>query len=377
MEHFRERILNLLRIMAWYFDYAIYLIFNPFKFKPLPKIVKNILLLESKYIGDIIVLTASIHAIKNKYPGAKIDIVIPPVMADLLKNNQDISNIISFDGKAFSEKLAIVKGKYDLAVIFHNGTFNMSLLLLMAKVKFRIGCTKVGIAESKGYFMHRNTKPTSELKHKLDDNLDVIKKLGISSAEKKLFLYTDKASDKKIGSLFAKKGISKKAFVVLIHPKPQHESHEWFKEKFASLADKLSLELKAKIIFSGSEKDIAYNNEIIHIMKCKAFNLAGTSLADFMSLVKASSLVISVDTGAMHVAAALDKPVIALFGAGNPKIWKPYCNKSFVVFNEQKVHTSCMKHHCYLKDSHYMECMNSISIDDVFNIAREAKNDSK
>lgn len=369
MEYARERILAFLRILVWYIDYLVYLVFNPFKFKSLPKEVKNILIIELKYIGDIIISTPAVHAVKNQYKDAEIDIVVPETMKDLLKNNPDISKIITFEGKSFSEKLSMIKNKYDLAIIFHNGTFKISLLLFLANIKFRIGCTKVGIIESKGYFLHRNTKPTSELKHKMDDNLDVIKTIGIKPGEKKICFYTDKISDKTIAEILSKNKISKKDILILLHPAPQHKSHEWIPERFAELADVLIENYKAKIIFTGAEKDKDYNSSIISLMKNNAFNMAGTSLSEFVSLVNAANLMISVDTGAMHVSAALNKPTISLFGAGSPEIWKPYCRDSYVIFKEEKVHTSCMRHNCYLKGERYMECMKSINIEDILSCA--------
>jgi len=371
MEYVRERALAFLRVVVWCFDYLIYIIFNPFKFKPLPKDIKKILIIEIKYIGDVIATTPSIHAIKNAYKSAEIDIVVPEVMNSLLKNNPDISSILTFDNKTFSENLAMIKNKYDLSIIFHNGTFKTSLLLFLARIRFRIGCTKVGITEGKGYFLHRNTKPTFKLKHKIYDNLDVIKTINISLKDAKLHLFTDKFSDKKINRLLEKNKIGKKGNLIIIHPSPQHKSHEWFQDRFAGLSDILVERYKACIVFSGAKKDFDYNEKIIKLMKKKALNLAGTSLPEFVSLVNRSKLVISVDTGAMHVSAALNKPTISLFGAGNPKIWKPYCSKSYVIFKEYSAHTSCMRHNCYLKDKRYMECMKSISINDVLKQIKE------
>lgn len=365
MEYVRERVLTFLRVVVWYLDYLIYIIFNPFKFKPLPKNIRRILIIEIKYIGDIIATTPAIHAIKNTYKSAEIDIVVPEIMRGLLKNNPDISKILTFDNKTFSENLAMIKNKYDLSIIFHNGTFKTSLLLFLARIRFRTGCTKVGITESKGYFLHRNTRPTFELKHKIYDNLDVIKTINISRKDIRLHLYTDNVSDKKINKLLEKNNIRNKDNLIIIHPNPQHKSHEWFQDRFAKLSDILVERFKARIVFSGSKKDFDYNDKIIKLMKKKALNLAGTSLPEFVSLINRSKLVISVDTGAMHISAALNKPTISLFGAGNPKIWKPYCGKSFVIFKEYSVHTSCMKHNCYLKNERHMECMKSINVNDV------------
>lgn len=369
MEYNKERLLNLARGVSWYLDYTSYILFNPYKFKSIPIDVKRILIIENKFIGDIIVLTPAIHALREKYPTAVIDIVVPDIMKELLRNDTAIDNILFWDKLPYVERLDIIKNKYDLAVIFHTGTPEICKLLKDANVKFRIGCTRAGITESKGHSLHRMTRPTFKLKQKIEDNLDVLKLININNIDKKLILRTDKESDIIIKDmLYSVHGISPNEFIVAIHPVPQHKTHEWSKEKFADLADRLIDYYKARIIFTGSDKDKHYINEIKKLMKHDSINMAGTSLQEFISLINQVKLVISVDTSAMHVAAALDRTVISLFGAGNPKIWAPYCNKSMVIFNDWKVHTSCMKHQCYLKGDRHMECMNAIKVDDILKL---------
>ena len=102
-------------------------------------------------------------------------------------------------------------------------------------------------------------------------------------------------------------------------------------------------------------------------MKFKSFSFAG-NIKQFFSIIKNSSLVISVDTSAMHIAAAFNKKIIALFGSGNPKIWYPYVNNRIVIY-KNNVCTTCMKNYC----NKNMECMDSIAVEDVINAFEKLK----
>jgi len=371
METFTKKLSNLLRTLVWYGDYALFKAKQLFTgVKPLPKNIQNILVIELLYIGDVIAITPTIRALKQRFPDAKIDVMLRPSMKDVLTGNPNINKIITCDKQDFEKEFNLLvnklKGKYDLAVLLHPGidigNYKVSKLLKNSGILFRIGCTKVGFLEGKGFFMHRKTKPTLKLKHKVEDNLDVVRTIGADIIDKHLEVYTTKEAQNYIGGLLEKEGITKKDFITVIHAAPQHKTHEWVVERFANVADELIKKYKTKIIFTGSQKDKAYNQEIISLMKEKALNLAGkTDINQFFALIKRADLVISVDTSAMHVAAAFGRPVIALFGAGNPKIWGSYSEKSVVIFKEKESCTSCMKHKCE-KD---YKCMKSITETDV------------
>jgi lipopolysaccharide heptosyltransferase II len=382
METFTKKLSNLLRALVWYGDYALFKTTQLFTgVRPLPENIQNLLVVELLYIGDVIAITPTIRALKQKFPKSKIDIMLRPSMKDVLTGNPNINRIITCDKqdleKGFNLLVNKLKGKYDLAVLLHPGVdignYKVSKLLKKSEIPFRIGCTKVGFLEGKGFFMHRKTRPTFELKHKMEDNLDVVRTIGADATDKHLEIYTTKEAQSYVDNSLKKEGITKKDFITIIHAAPQHKTHEWIVERFANVANELIKKYKAKIIFTGSQEDKEYNQKIISLMKEKALNFAGkTDIKQFFAMIKRANLVISVDTSAMHVAAAFNKPVIALFGAGNPKIWQPYCEKSIVIFKEKDSCTSCMKHKC---EKGYT-CMRAITEKDVFDAVEKLKKES-
>jgi len=343
MEHFRYKFERFLRNFVWLVDYLVWLVISPYKFKRLPKKVESIIVVENIALGDLIVTTPVYKALKYKYPNSKLDVFVNPNMKDVLKENPHIDNIITE-----------IKGDYDLGIILHARFENYKLSKLLKKhAKFRIGCTRVGVREGKGFFLHRKTKPNFKLKHKVYDNLDVLKSLEIRNFNPSLEIYTDFKPDLK-------------SYVVL-HMCPAHKTHYWSKEKFARLAGKLSE--KYNIVFTGIEKDLDYINEVRKMMESDSKIVIG-SILEFFGWIKHAKFVVSVDTSAMHVAAGFDTPVVALFGAGVPNIWRPFSKNGKVVFKGNYKCTNCLKHSCKYGD---FGCMESIKVEDVLNLLEHQK----
>jgi len=346
-------------------------LFNLFWKKKFPEKIDKILVIELDNIGDIIVTTPTIRTL-SQYFNIKIDVMVKPNMVDVLSGNPNINKILPYGlkeiDKNYNKILLEIKDKYDLGVILHHGTKKVSKLLLDANVNYRIGCTRPNIRMGKGFFLHKKTKPSFRLKHKIEDNLDTVRIIGVNLDDRYPELYSDKKSDKFIEDLLKKNGVKEKDLLVIIHAAPQYYTHKWVNKRFAEVADFLVDDYNAKIIFSGEYKDIELNNEIISLMKNGALNFAGkTKLKEFFALIKMSDLVISVDTSAMHIASAFDLPVIALFGAGNPIIWRPYCDNCRVLYKKDSECVSCMKHIC----DKNLECMKVIQVDDVINAIKE------
>ena len=163
MKHLQARLEDKLRIISNIFDYSLHKTRNLFTKKPSLNNVKNILVIELKRIGDILVATPTLKALKKNFPQANIDIVIPPGMEEVLLLNPNINKILVWDRDKIKENYNIylqqIKEKYDLGIILHNGTYLVSKLLKDANIPYRIGCTKVGLSEPKGYFLTKQLLP--------------------------------------------------------------------------------------------------------------------------------------------------------------------------------------------------------------------------
>ena len=357
------RIEDVLRDLVLVMDYIIYLIFNPFKFRKFPEKIDKILLVELLQVGDLIVTTPVIKALREKYKEATIDILVLREMKEVLTGNQDLNRLIPYEKNFFNLIREIRKEKYNLGVILHPGSFIISLVLLLSEVKYRIGSAKSGIFYGKGFFLNKKIKPNLKIQHKIEDNLDIIRQIGIDSKNKNPEIFITKESEANAKDFLVKNEIER---FIVIHPGANFKTHEWPTERYAELADRIIKNYKISVVFTGSRKDSILVNNILRFMDNKAYAFLGKTIKDFFSIIKNSELVISVDTSASHVAAAFNKQVITLFGASNPDVWHPYSKKGNVIYKNEKC-TNCNKNFCFRIGERKQECMKTITVKDVLN----------
>ncbi|MBI2507542.1 glycosyltransferase family 9 protein [Candidatus Woesearchaeota archaeon] len=374
MKNLQARIEDKLRIVSNLLAYSLYKTRILSTKEPSLNNVRNILVIELKRIGDILVATPTIRVLKENFPQANIDIVVLPGMEEVLYGNKNIHHIFAWDRSKIKENYPVylqqIKDKYDLSVILHNGTYEVSKLLKDAKVPYRIGCTRVGFREPKGYFLTKQLLPDTKLKHKIEDNLDVLKLININNIkDKSPEAYTTRKAELAIKKILQENEVSDKALIIVLHT-VSWTHPTWLKERFAELSDKLVERYKAKIIFVGTEKEKYFIEEIMLLMKSKSLNLAGkTSIQELFALIKRAKLVIGIDSASTNIAAAFKTPVIALFGAGDKTIWSPF-SKNSISIQKDEVCTACMKSECKYKNHRHLECMKAITVEEVLNAVK-------
>jgi len=365
----RKRLQDKLSNLALWLDYLVYLLLNPFKFKAYPKEVKKILLVELFKIGDLLVATPVIEALKRAYPHAELDVLVLPSTATILENNPHVNKIISYT--TFSETKARLKqNSCDLGIILHPGSWKISLLLLLAKIHYRVGCAKSGITYGKGYFLNKKVKPNTTWRHKIEDNLDVIRSLPvdqglINAVERRPKLYLQADVEAKMRKFL----LGKKRPVIVMHPGSSHKTQRWYPEKFAAVADYAQERFNATVVFTGANTDREQVQQITGIMKIKRnMDLVGkTSFWEFASLIKNADLVLAVDTSAIHIASAFNVPTAALFGPTMPQFWGPTSKESRII-QHNNVCAGCRRYECIIKTH---ECMKTISSEEVITAVKE------
>ena len=236
------------------------------------------------YFINLCLTIRFLKALRKKYPQAQIDVLVNERMTQVLSDNKSINTIIPYT--TFNQTLEAIKSKnYDLGIMLHPGSFEVSLLLLRGKVKYRVGCTKAGITYGKGFFLNKKIFPNNRWQHKVEDNLDVIRSLGIPPADRSLEIHTTKQAEQKIKKLLGKK----KHPWIGISLTSKHWTQRWYPDKFAEVANYYIDKHKATIIFTGLKDELNQIEEVISKIKKKEniLNLGGkTSLHDLIALIK-------------------------------------------------------------------------------------------
>lgn len=335
------------------------------------KNIKNILILQFWGIGETILTLPAVRALREKFPKAKIYVLATSRNADVYYENKDIDNFGKLGLNVFSILSFVISNykKFDLVVDMEE-YLNISTILSFFAGKTRIGFN--GRARGKLY-----TKSTfyNDKQHTVDTFMDLVRLVGAEiKVEKLISLNYSKKDKKAVDDFLEEKGINKNDFVVGVVPGAAEsaKSRMWSKDKYAEFNDLLVYKHKAKIVMIGNTAEHKLIREIRKLMDNDAVNTAGAfTVRELFYLVERCKVVISNDTGPMHIAAAQGIKTIGIFGPNTPIRWAPYGNNVAIyknVFCSPCIHTHLgIVPECKWpkNNKYYLHCMRNISVDNV------------
>ena len=314
---------------------------------------KNILIVKMSSLGDVIHALPFAAALRELYPQAKLSWLVHPQFGGFLPEPPIIDEIIYFDKVAFNKLGIIAKVKFLLAFRkeLHAKDFDLVIdlqgLFKSAVVAFLTGCpTKIGYAEMReGSALISKPIRGEHIKgHKLDLSVILIVRIIASKLEQ----------------LGLPKG---QAYVVFV-PGARWETKEWPTEYYADLAHMIIAD-GDYVVLAGSPDEQEKARKIKTIYDCnRIIDLTGkTSLKELVGVIKGAKVFISGDTGPLHFAAALKKPLIAMYGPTLPHRTGPYgSDKAVVLISPSKHAGSLIK-----RKSDGWSCMEDILPEKVYN----------
>jgi heptosyltransferase-2 len=335
------------------------------------KNVKRVLIRGTNWIGDVIMSLPAISAVRETLPDAKISVLAKPWVADLYRRSPDVDEVILFqspgihDGISGKIRLAgeIKTMNFDLALILQNA-IEAAIITWLARIPVRAGYNSDG----RGFLLTHSVQRTQEIRKQPQVRyyLEMIKALGFRGMKETINLGVDK--DSRPEEILKRFDIKGEGPLVGIAPSASYgPAKMWYPERFAAVADRLSEEFSATVILFGSKGDRERADLVKGYAKKPLINVAGkTGLAEAISLIAGCDLFISNDSGLMHLAGALDIPLVAIFGSTNPVTTSPVGKKSIVIHSDADC-SPCLKKTCPTD----FRCMDLIGIDDVYNEARE------
>jgi len=323
---------------------------------------KNILVMQTGgWIGDMILLTPSLRALRKKFPGARIQMLVNPLVGGLMERNPYIDDVMVYDkrgehrGIQQMRRMAnrLKEKPFDMAVILHPTSVRSAILSFMAGISERIGTNLRG----RGLFLTTKIKEQTNI-HEVERYLDIVSPVVDSDHDGKLEFWGIGEDEEK----FAKRVLADlTGHIVGINPSTTWPSKQWPAERFSALADLLSQQFGANILLTGGPNDVRLGDEIMGRLSWKPLNLVGkTSLWQLGALIKRCDLYITCDSGPMHISAAVETPTVALFGPTDPVRHRPY-GESHVVIKKDTECSPCYEREC--KEKH--DCMRAIQVEDV------------
>lgn len=320
------------------------------------------------WLGDIVMASPAINAIKNIFPEYELWCYARREYASLLKRLDKIDGIITFEKKTvFSEiynKLSEIKEyKFKKAVVLPN-SWTSAILPFLANIPERYG---YNIRGRKIFFSHPIDLPDN-----IFDQHHVYYYLGLVKGIKK-GNYDDipklKVSDYEVQLFKEKYGLINKKLCCFVPGAAYGPAKCWFKERYIELGIKL-VDRGFFIILVGGKDDERICEEIKTGIKSNVLNLAGkTKIEELPIILKSCNFTVSNDSGPMHVSSAVGTPVIGIFGSTNPKTTYPFGYRDYVLHRELEC-SYCLDRECKLKINK-MKCMELITVNDVLNKLEE------
>jgi len=334
---------------------------------------KNILIRGTNWIGDAVMTIPAVIAIRNSFPESTISVLAKPWVAEIYRLCPAVNEIILFhdpgshSGIQGKIRLAgeLRTKRFDAAILLQNA-IEAAIITCLAGIPIRAGYN----SDARGFLLTHSVQRTETIKevHQINYYMEMVKSLGCMLAEKSVCLQPDSASASISGDILRQHGIREGKIIIGVAPGATYgPAKKWFPERFAAVADRLIDEFSAQVVLLGSGDDRKNAEQVEQTSRHPLFNLSGhTNLKEAIAVIARCNLFISNDSGLMHVAGALDVPLVAIFGSTNPATTSPVGNKSIVVCKNVPC-SPCLKE-VFPTD---FRCMDMISIDDVYETARD------
>ena len=332
---------------------------------------KNILVVQTAFIGDVILTLPLVQACKRLFPNAAIDVVVTPAVRELCSNHPDIHEAIAFDksgadrgvGGLLRLSRVLRSRRYDLALVPHR-SLRSAALVSLARIPVRIGFDR-----SSGKVLLTDAVRYNRSAHEIDRNLSLLKPVSDDAVPRELpRLYPSESDKKRVGRLLVELEVARPETLVAIAPGTIWNTKRWLKERFSSLAVNLE-EAGLEIVLIGGRDDQILCDEIrILSGSSHVYSTAGMlSVLQSVELIRRCNVLISNDSAPMHMAAAVGTPVVAIFGATVPAFgFGPSGPLDVVVETQGLKCRPCATHggeKCPIKT---FDCMNDISYERVF-----------
>jgi len=338
----------------------------------------RILIVKPSAFGDIVHSLPVLEALRRNYPEAHIAWVVARANADLLTGHPDLDEVILFERErwggltGFARKgremrgfvRTLRRGRFDLVVDLQ-GLFRSGLLSYLTGAKRRVGFAD---ARELGWLFYNVRVPRRKGEapvHAVDRYLDAARTLGLVLSERPVFHVAvgDEARE------FARKALAAEGLggrpLVVVLPSSRWQTKRWPADCFAALGDRVAHELGAAVLFLGSGADGPLVERIRGMMTERSASLAGsTTVKQSAAILEKASAVVANDTGPMHLAVALGRAVVSLYGPTSPERTGPYGGGARV-FSSKRECAPCFRELC--EDA---ECMRDITVDDVYEAVR-------
>ena len=326
--------------------------------------IRRVLLVRLRSIGDTVLTTPSLFAVRRFLPHARIDILLEDWVAPVLEGLADVDNIITFKRGSKKERLlatrAIRKARYDVVFNLHGGT-TATFMTRASGAKHRVGF---------GHYQYKNlhnhlAPPSPELwgrdkLHSVEQQLALLGWTGIPVSDRpptRLAVTPEAAT--KVSERFRDLGLDENRPFAVIHPAAAFATKQWAVDRFARVAEELAGRGIDSVAISAPN-EAAVVAALMQEAQVRVAGFTDLSLPEVTALVARGRLFVGNDSGIAHVAAAAGSPLVVIFGSSNVTHWRPWTTQPNEVVREEFPCQPCPGYFC--AEFEKPECILSVPV---------------
>jgi predicted lipopolysaccharide heptosyltransferase III len=310
--------------------------------------VRKVLIVRLRSIGDTVLTTPSICALRRFLPDAEIDILLEDWVAPVLAGHPAVNRIVTLEGRSFSSRARVARelraNRYDVVYNLHGGT-TATFLTRATGARHRVGYATYQYAK-----LHNHTAPSplvlwqQEKTHSAEQQLALLGWTGVPVTDRPpTELAVTQEALEKVDRYLATAGLEAGKFA-LIHPAAAFATKQWAAEKFARIIEFLAGH-RLPCVAIAAPHESALINEVASQTSVRLVHFS-FSLPEVTALASRARLFIGNDSGIAHIAAAVNTPSIVIFGSSNIAHWRPWTNAPNEVVFEEMDCQPCHGYYC-------------------------------
>lgn len=353
---------------------------------PRPPDVQRILMIRPDHVGDVLLTTPAIRALRSALPDVELHALVGPWSARVLANFTEIDAVLTlpFPGfsrhpsenwrspyeMAFNAARHLRRIAYSSAIIFRPDHWWGAMIAHLASIPQRVGYDLPDTAPFLTQAMpHQHT-------HAVIQSLQLVEPwCGPVDVDKAQYRFPVHPADETyVNSYLQEWGIKPEQAIFCIHPGSGTWAKQWEEERWAVVADTLSEQLQARVVFTGGDHELSLVKRIVQQMKQPFCIIAGeTHIGQLAALFSRARVVLGPDSGPLHLAAAVSTPTVTLFGPADPVEFGPWGPRAKHPVLASEIGCRPCRVLDWADDNPaYHPCMRDITVGQVLEAARHA-----
>lgn len=321
--------------------------------------IHNILVIKLRAIGDVLLSTVVLKNLRTAFPAAQIDFLTQPPSRGVVEGNPFVNSVMTFDpGRQHGLRLVreIRRRRYDLVIDLF-GNPRSAVVAYTSGARYRVGYR----FRWRQHCYNIVVEPRGGEVHNTEFNLDALRAIDVPVVDTTIRFPLNGVDRSFADSLFLQHHLEDK-FVVALNPGGGWYTKRWRPQQYAMLGDQIAREDQGEIIVLWGPEERSDAERIHSLMIRKPILIPETNLKQLAAIVEKCDLMITNDSGPMHIAAAVETPVVAIFGPTNPELQGPVGTPNEIVQHQHLLCLGCNLTTCPIKNP----CMEELTVDEVY-----------